>query len=313
MKQYQYMLSILVPIYNQEAYIVQCLDSILMQKTQYDFEVLVGEDASTDGSRAVLKRYEAEHPGFLNIFYREKNMYHSACTNQQDLRSRSKGKYMITLEGDDFWTDENKIEKQIAFLETHPEYIAVAHNCSVVDEFSQPNGEAYPECKENEYSLEQYVLNIYPGQTATLMSRNYYLDPDLIDTSILEKTRIDRAVYFMLCCSGRIYCMQTVMSAYRHVVDKGDSYSAKYRYDYFREETWYGYLIDYAKRINKKKAIVYADVLYLSNLRMGVRRKNISMKEAYKKIVELPYWLSACVFFVIRAIRMKKNRRKTRI
>ena len=68
-------LRIYVATYNHEEYIGRALDSILMQKTKYKFEVLIGEDASTDGTRAVLKKYEEQFPGFFTIFYREKNIF----------------------------------------------------------------------------------------------------------------------------------------------------------------------------------------------------------------------------------------------
>ena len=98
-------LTVYVPTYNHENYITKALDSILMQKTKYNFEVLVGEDCSTDSTRAVLKDYESKHPGKFNIFYREKNMYGSSPNNALDLKLRSRGKYIICLEGDDFLTD----------------------------------------------------------------------------------------------------------------------------------------------------------------------------------------------------------------
>ena len=128
----QVIVSVIVPVYNHEKYIAQTLDSILMQKTKYRYEVWIGEDASTDDTRAVLMEYEKKCPPDFHFLYREKNMHNSECRNDLDLRLRCKGKYLICLEGDDFWTDENKIEKQIDFLESHPEYIAVSHNCVVV-------------------------------------------------------------------------------------------------------------------------------------------------------------------------------------
>mgnify|MGYP004538349555 CR=1 FL=1 len=156
------MLSVYVPTYNHEKYITRALDSILMQKTEYSYEVLVGEDVSTDSTRAVLKEYEKAHPGKLTVFYREKNMNDMPIWNSLDLKMRARGKYMIALEGDDFWTDDRKLQKQIDFLESHPEYIAVAHNCVVVGADSEPNGEAYPECKDAEYTFAHFLSALCP-------------------------------------------------------------------------------------------------------------------------------------------------------
>lgn len=273
------MLSIYVPVYNHEKYVVQALNSILMQETQYKYEVLVGEDCSTDNTRNVLKSYEKEHPNKFKIFYREKNMNNSDCNNGLDLKRRCIGKYIICLEGDDYWTDKYKIEKQINFLENNPEYIAVAHKCTVVDENSQPNGETYPECLDINYTFEHYVSDILPGQTATVLCRNY-MNMKHFDKSILEKGLIpgDRLLYFSLLCHGKIYCMPDKMSAYRHITNGGSSFSATYKYDYNTTEQWHRELLNYSYNI--KKAERYTEVLYLEVIYIAVRRKYTDLKTA---------------------------------
>ena len=252
-----------------------------MQETKYKYEVLVGEDCSTDNTRNVLKSYEKEHPNKFKIFYREKNMNNSSCSNFLDLKKRCVGKYMICLEGDDYWTDKNKLEKQIDFLENNPEYIAVSHRCTVVDENSVPNGEVYPECLDCEYTFEHYVSNILPGQTATLLCRNY-MKMEGFDKSVLMKNLIpgDRLIYFSLLCHGKIYCMQDNMSAYRYITNGGSSFSATYRYDFNTQEHWYRELMNYAYNIKIAKAAAYAEVLYLLNVRHAIRLKHINFKTA---------------------------------
>jgi len=129
-------ISIYVATYNHERYIVKALDSIREQKTKYSYEVLVGEDVSTDNTRQLLKQYEKQHPGFMTVYYRDHNMHHEDPNNSKDLKMRCKGKYVIALEGDDYWIDPLKLQKQVDFLENHEEYLAVAHRCVVVDENS---------------------------------------------------------------------------------------------------------------------------------------------------------------------------------
>ena len=170
---YPVMLSICVPTYNHERYIRQALESIFMQKTKYSYEILVGEDKSTDSTRLVLKEIEEEKHYGLKVFYRQKNLNNSSKRNAIDLMDRARGKYLIFLEGDDYWTDPYKIERQISFLEKNPQYIAVAHNCTIVDEKSKTTGELYQECKDKDYSFAHYLSDILPGQTASLMMRNY--------------------------------------------------------------------------------------------------------------------------------------------
>lgn len=276
-------LSIYVPTYNHEKYIEKALDGVLMQKTDYCYEVLVGEDCSTDGTRAVLKEYEAKHPGKLTVFYREHNMYNSPVDNSLDLKRRCRGKYILGLEGDDFWTDDRKLQKQIDFLESHPEYIAVAHNCVVVGEDNQPNGETYPECKDEEYTLSHFFKRIMPGQLTTFMARNYVTDQS-IDSSLIEShfTPGDQLIYFSLLCHGKIYCMQEVMSAYRHIVKGGSSYSANVKFNYKKETEWYAALAKYAAKHCDNAGILNAEIMYVGAAVAGVKHGQVSIFNAYK-------------------------------
>ena len=303
------MLSIYVPTYNHEKYIEEALKSILNQKTKYTFEVLVGEDASTDGTRAIIKCIEEQNPGFFQVFYREQNMSKLQCNNGRDLQGRCRGKYIICLEGDDFWTDEYKIEKQIDFLESHPEYYAVAHNCVVVGADSKPNGEYYPECKDNEYSLKHFREDILPGQYTTLMCRNYFLD-DSFD-KMLVNTRLapgDRYLYFSLLCSSRIFCMQDVMSAYRHIVHGGTSFSATFKYSFLHTEEWHKNLIKYAKKQKNEEAILTAEYLYARNLAAGVKHKEISCVKAIRKFGAIDRKIGVLKLYSKRIIKkMRKN------
>lgn len=274
------MLSIYVPTYNHENFIEQALDSILMQKTKYSYEVLVGEDCSTDGTREILMEYEKKYPGKFQMYYREKNMYGQVPNNANDLKNRCNGKYIIALEGDDYWTDEYKIEKQISFLEEHSEYLGVAHNCVVVDENSNQKDEQYPECKDEEYTIKHFVSEIMPGQLTTLMYRNF-LKYDIIDMSLFKKGLKpgDRLIYFALVLNGRVKCVQEVMSAYRHIQEGGSSYSANYKYDFIAAEKLNLGMIEYAKTIESKEGIKYAQMLYFRNLMNGLSSKRYGVKE----------------------------------
>jgi glycosyltransferase involved in cell wall biosynthesis len=292
------MLSIYIPTYNHEKYIAQALDGILMQKTKYSYEVLIGEDCSPDGTRNILKEYEKKYPEKFQMFYREHNMNGKVPNNAGDLKRRCKGKYIIGLEGDDYWTDENKLEKQISFLESHPDYLAVAHNCVVVDANSMPNGEQYPECKDEEYTLKHFVSEIMPGQLTTIMYRNY-MRGDVIDTSLFQKGLRpgDRLNYFALASNGKIHCIQKVMSAYRHIKNEGTSYSAIHKYDFEKSEQWNLGLVEYAKVINNKQAQKYAEMLYFRNLMNGYSAKQCNVKEFFDSMKKLDYRAGTVILY----------------
>lgn len=286
--------SIYVPTFNHEKYITRALDSILMQQTQYPFEVYVGEDCSTDNTRQVLQEWEAKHPGVFHILYREQNMHRSSPNNAGDLKQRCKGKYIVALEGDDFWTDPLKLQKQVSFLEAHPEYYGVTHSCTVVGEDSQPNGETYPQCRDAEYTFRHFASEIMPGQLATFLYRNYFLDPAFSTWLIQQPVQPgDRKLYFSALCRGKIYCMQESMSAYRHVVDSGSSFSATNKYNFPRHEAFCRAFMDYALKIDHKEALKYAEFIYLRCIRHAQRTGHISAAQAKEYKKNIPHLLRA--------------------
>ena len=279
------MLSVYVATYNHEKYIEKALDSIFAQKTKYTYEVLIGEDCSTDSTREILKRYEKSHPkyiesGKLTIFYRKTNMYKQRPSNSGDLKKRCRGKYVIALEGDDYWIDDTKIEKQIDFLERHPENIAVAHNCLVVDENSLYKNETYPECKDTEYTLKHFMNNIVPGQLTTVMYRNVY-NNFLIDTSLMESGLMpgDRLLYLTLILNGKIYCIQKAMSAYRHITTHGDSFSATHKYSFVEAEKYYKAIMMYMQKFDLREKR-YGEILYFRCLMKGLKVRQCTLQKA---------------------------------
>ena len=312
MKNNDIILSVYVATYNHEKYIERALDSILMQKIDYNMEILVGEDCSTDSTREILKEYEKNHPDSrMQIFYREKNMYGSECNNSQDLKLRCRGKYMIALEGDDFWTDENKLQRQVEFLETHPEYIAVAHNCVVVGEDSEPNGEVYQECEDTEYTFKHFFSEIMPGQLATLMYRNYFID-EKFDYSILEKglSPDDRLMYCALLCHGKIYCIQEKMSAYRHITTHGSSFSATNSFNYERQKRWQNELTEYLRRHCGEREVKISEYQYLNCIMQAVKYKQLTLAQAFKEFCGIEHRFSALLIGVKRLINKKVFHKK---
>lgn len=218
-------LSICCPTYNHSKYIKQALDSILMQKVNFKFEVLVGEDCSPDNTREILQEYDKKYPGFFTMIYRDKNL--GSKGNGYDLFCKAVGKYIIVLECDDFWTDENKLQRQVDFLEGHPNVFAVAHKVLMVDDDGNPLSEKYPECDSEYYTYDDYLNEKLPGQTATIMKRNYYkyeyFDQSCLkDMSFIPGDRL-HALLYLYC--GKVFCMNNVMSAYRLSYSNGTSYT----------------------------------------------------------------------------------------
>lgn len=307
---YDFDLSIYVATYNHEKYITKALDSIFMQKTQYSFEVLVGEDCSTDNTRNALKEFEKKHNyKNLSVFYREKNMSNMEISNAEDLILKCRGKYLIALEGDDYWIDEYKIEKQIKFLEEHPNYLAVSHKCVVVDKYGIENGESYPECKEKHYKYRHFLFDLLPGQLTTVMYRNYRSFDLGIDKSLLlncnEFGPGDRAIYFTLLLNGKIYCMKDLMTAYRHVTNEGSSYSATYKYDYRKSIEYQYQFVLYARKLKNIRAEIIAETLFYASVCHAYRGKELTKFEYQKCVNEIHNPIIAKLLYVIRGVRKR--------
>lgn len=113
-------LSVGILTYNQEKYIRQCLDAVLMQEVGFEYEIVVGDDASSDGTQDILREYGAKYPDKFVLLLGEKN--EGISMNYKKVLSTCKGKYIALCEGDDYWTDAHKLQTQVDFLEKHPEY-----------------------------------------------------------------------------------------------------------------------------------------------------------------------------------------------
>ena len=125
--------------YNHAPYIRKCLEGFVMQKTSFRFEVVVHDDASTDGTADIVREIAAKYPDIITPILQQENQYSKGKgTLSRVLKPYMKGKYVAWCEGDDYWTDPHKLQKQVDFLEAHPDYVLCYSNAEVVDENNVP-------------------------------------------------------------------------------------------------------------------------------------------------------------------------------
>lgn len=130
------LVSIICTAYNHEKFIRDCLDGFLIQKTDFPFEVLINDDASTDKTADIIRAYEDKFPDIIKPIYQQENQYTKGDSLWRTiLFPRVKGKYIAICEGDDYWTDPQKLQKQVDFLNgAHPGYVMSFHDARLIDE-----------------------------------------------------------------------------------------------------------------------------------------------------------------------------------
>lgn len=162
--------SIITLTYNHEPYIRECLDGILMQQTSFKFELLIHDDASTDNTANIIREYAAKYPNIIKPIYQTENQYSQkvpiGCTY---LYPRAQGKYIALCEGDDYWTDPLKLQKQVDFLEANPEYVMCSHRFRLYMQENKEYTKGYDWNSESTNSLT-YNLN-------SLISGKWYYQP----------------------------------------------------------------------------------------------------------------------------------------
>ncbi len=230
----QIKISIMCAVYNHEKYIRQALDGILMQKTNFDYEVIINDDASTDGSANIIMEYQKLYPDKIKAILREENLYSKGVCWHTKLYKYFRGEYIAICEGDDYWTDPMKLQKQIDLLDKHPEYIGCGHNVHIVDD----NGEI-------QYNTPMGALHYVDNDIIKDIS-NIYIEGRFVHSCslVFSKKVLDKVVasHFeqynnidimgdmklaaLLSVNGLFYQFEDIMSCYRHITTHGDSWSA---------------------------------------------------------------------------------------
>lgn len=155
--------------YNNAKYIQQALDSVLMQECDFKFEIIVGEDCSEDETRSILLEYKKKYPDIFTLILHRKNQ--GATKNMAAIFEKAKGKYIAMLDSDDYWRDSKKLQKQVDFLEDHPEYVLSHHDVDLVDENNIPVNNAVSFTPQD-YSQEQMLCCEAPTRMASMVFRN---------------------------------------------------------------------------------------------------------------------------------------------
>lgn len=204
------LLSVCVRTHNQKQFIREALDGVLRQHTAFPFEIIISDDASTDGTVAILEEYQKQHPERLRLLLQETNV--GGPENLKRVIEASQAKYVTCLDGDDFYTDDYKLQKQVDILEAHPEYAACFHNTWYADEngrlcglFNRSDFHAVHDARE--FIRERWFVPIH----SAVLRREYIEFPEWYNTVMND----DYVVHLSVAKHGPYYYMPDVMAAYR--------------------------------------------------------------------------------------------------
>lgn len=212
--------SVSIVTYNHEEYIAKALESILMQRTNFDYEIVIGEDCSSDNTREIIVGYQKKYPDKFRLLLNEKNLGMHA--NGAQVLDACKGEYISMLDGDDYWTSPDKLQKQVDFLDNHPECSACFHDALIVHEDGSREPASYRPSQKEFSGVEDLLLDNFIPTSATMFRKGLFGKAEDW-TSPLKMG--DWLIHILNALHGKIGYLDETMSVY--VVHRGGVWSTK--------------------------------------------------------------------------------------
>ncbi len=298
--------SVLTITYNHAPYIRRCIESILMQKTTFPFELVIGEDCSTDGTREIVMDYAKDYPDVIRIITSETNV--GALANYLRAYSACQGEFTALCDGDDYWIDPLKLQKQYdailkydAVLVTHRVlYLTYQGDKLISSEVTEPN-EASGFLK-----TEDIILKKYRAYTSAIFFRTNIkkLFPEWIPDFVLG---LDTPLILFASSIGKIYFINEMMSVYQHGIkgswtfeqDKKVSSDKSWRADF---ETAY---LEMYKKLDKFAEYRYSEAI---QVRIQARIRNYYNKYGNLDFLEISEWKKKSIRMIADISRIAPGR-----
>jgi glycosyltransferase involved in cell wall biosynthesis len=202
--------SVVMITFNHERFIEQALDSILAQEVAFDYEILVGEDCSTDGTRAILMDYHRRYPTRIVPLLRDKNI--GAARNAEATLAACHGQYLAFLEGDDYWTSTHKLQRQVDFLDSHRDYAICCTRAQMLNEMCTTETAVLPNLPPGTYTIDD-VAKVNFVMTCTAVYR--WSSPMALPKWFRKMAMGDWPLHVLMARTGKIHLMDDVMATYR--------------------------------------------------------------------------------------------------
>lgn len=312
MKNNDIQVSVCIVTYNQEKYIAECLESLVNQQTSFKFEIIVGEDCSTDNTRAIIQKYIRKYPELIIPMFYENNI--GVVENIKQVYKKAKGKYIAHLDGDDL-ARPNKLQKQFDILENNSDCSICVHNMTAVDSESQSMDRKFGHFQEKKYNLlDMYLINPFFIHSSKMFINKIeeYID-DLNFNALDTEFHIEQAK------QGNIYFISESLGTYRQFV--GITYQNNfispivteriiYIYDNFDESFFSNHEINLIKEKYALLLLEYAYQCAISIKDKELFKKYITKSLEVKKIGIISYVFKTAMlypkpFFILSSVRKK--------
>jgi glycosyltransferase involved in cell wall biosynthesis len=262
--------------YNHVNFIRDAIEGFLMQETTFPVEIFIHDDASTDGTAEIVKEYADKYPWLFRTLLQTENQWSKGIANSLFFRlmQEQSGEFIALCEGDDYWTDERKLQKQVTFLWNNPEFVACGHGARYLNSAGEFIGEAPPKNYQRDYSNEELIKVHCWIATNSLLFRKIKFVTDEFATALHG----DNVLTSMLGHHGRFkYLPEVKPFAYR--LHPGGVHSALSRRDVSVEQI--NTKIVLFKYYKKHKMYAYAQSFY-DTIKFQMKSEGSSAKVVFR-------------------------------
>lgn len=294
--------SVLMITFNHERFIAQALDSVLMQEVSFDFEIVIGEDCSTDNTRHIILDYQQLFPSKVKVLLHRENV--GAIPNLIQTYKACVGDYIALLEGDDYWTSPRKLQIQADFLDSNPKYVISCHAVEVFDENKKAiDGMLRPYQGDISVGIEELMAgNFIPTCSSMFRNRLFGEFPDWFfavkqgdwPLHVLNATKgqiryVDKPLAVYRVHSGGVWSSESIDTRIKYIIHAYEVVNSHFNYKYDRmiQARITKFRFNSAEEYEKNGNIPQARKIYSRYLFRAIINRWISMRQVFRLFLKL--------------------------